>query len=413
LKERELLPLSTSNEKTLILARILGFLFGDGTVKLLKRGDVGLEFYGNLEDLREIKKDLKRLGYDSYLRREKKRGTSTVTNYFGKKSTLIPRHPIYRLVCNSKSLWFLIVSLGGPIGNKILQPLEVPAWIKKSDIRIKKEFLASLFGAEMNKPRLDKRKYNRKSFNSPTFSMNKVEELKENGVSFMNELRCLLKEFGIRTSEPKIIPYITRKDGKKTVKIRIVFHNNFENLLNLYGKIGFRYAKEKEILARYAYEYLLMKKHLIEIRKEIYRMALRLKKEGLTPKQIINKLNSKFVKYKNMAMWLSPSNKGKLFSNIKVTNDFPDFDEWFRNATRNLKNGLVWETIEEIKEVKTPQVFDITTRSKTHTFIANGFIVSNSGREDIDARCLAWRPFVIEIVKPKIRKIDLKDMRKK
>jgi len=30
------------------------------------------------------------------------------------------------------------------------------------------------------------------------------------------------------------------------------------------------------------------------------------------------------------------------------------------------------------------------------------------GREDIDARCLAWRPFVIEIVKPKIRKIDLK-----
>ena len=35
------------------------------------------------------------------------------------------------------------------------------------------------------------------------------------------------------------------------------------------------------------------------------------------------------------------------------------------------------------------------------------------GREDIDARCLAWRPFVIEIVKPKIRKIDLKDIEKK
>ncbi len=34
------------------------------------------------------------------------------------------------------------------------------------------------------------------------------------------------------------------------------------------------------------------------------------------------------------------------------------------------------------------------------------------GREDIDARCLAWRPFVIEIVKPKIRKIDLKKIEK-
>lgn len=31
-----------------------------------------------------------------------------------------------------------------------------------------------------------------------------------------------------------------------------------------------------------------------------------------------------------------------------------------------------------------------------------------AGREDIDARCLAFRPFVIEILKPKVRKIDLK-----
>ncbi|MEM5875216.1 MAG: tRNA pseudouridine(54/55) synthase Pus10 [Candidatus Aenigmatarchaeota archaeon] len=34
------------------------------------------------------------------------------------------------------------------------------------------------------------------------------------------------------------------------------------------------------------------------------------------------------------------------------------------------------------------------------------------GREDIDVRCLGWRPFVIEIVKPKIRKMDLKKAEK-
>jgi tRNA pseudouridine synthase 10 len=37
---------------------------------------------------------------------------------------------------------------------------------------------------------------------------------------------------------------------------------------------------------------------------------------------------------------------------------------------------------------------------------------SGSGREDIDARCLDWRPFVIEIVKPVKRKIDLKKLEK-
>ncbi|NIM47066.1 MAG: tRNA pseudouridine(54/55) synthase Pus10 [Candidatus Aenigmarchaeota archaeon] len=37
---------------------------------------------------------------------------------------------------------------------------------------------------------------------------------------------------------------------------------------------------------------------------------------------------------------------------------------------------------------------------------------SGSGREDIDARCLDWRPFVIEILKPKKRGINLKKIEK-
>lgn len=36
-----------------------------------------------------------------------------------------------------------------------------------------------------------------------------------------------------------------------------------------------------------------------------------------------------------------------------------------------------------------------------------------SGREDIDARCLDWRPFVIELIKPLKRKVKLKEMEKK
>ena len=37
---------------------------------------------------------------------------------------------------------------------------------------------------------------------------------------------------------------------------------------------------------------------------------------------------------------------------------------------------------------------------------------SGSGREDIDARCLDWRPFVIEILKPKKRSVNLKKIEK-
>lgn len=46
------------------------------------------------------------------------------------------------------------------------------------------------------------------------------------------------------------------------------------------------------------------------------------------------------------------------------------------------------------------------TKSKRSSF-------SGAGREDIDARCLDWRPFVIEIENPIKRKIDLKKIEKK
>jgi tRNA pseudouridine synthase 10 len=38
--------------------------------------------------------------------------------------------------------------------------------------------------------------------------------------------------------------------------------------------------------------------------------------------------------------------------------------------------------------------------------------ISASGREDVDARCLGWRPFVIELIKPVKRKVDLKKIEK-
>lgn len=46
--------------------------------------------------------------------------------------------------------------------------------------------------------------------------------------------------------------------------------------------------------------------------------------------------------------------------------------------------------------------------------LAGGFDIKlhGSGREDIDALCIAWRPFVLEVLKPKKRSIDLKKAEK-
>jgi tRNA pseudouridine synthase 10 len=42
-----------------------------------------------------------------------------------------------------------------------------------------------------------------------------------------------------------------------------------------------------------------------------------------------------------------------------------------------------------------------------------GHKLHGMGLEDIDARCLAWRPFVFEILEPKKRDIDIKKLAKK
>jgi tRNA pseudouridine synthase 10 len=46
------------------------------------------------------------------------------------------------------------------------------------------------------------------------------------------------------------------------------------------------------------------------------------------------------------------------------------------------------------------------TKTKNNSF-------HGMGREDVDARCLGWRPFVIEMIEPKIRNISLRKIQKK
>ena len=106
----------------------------------------------------------------------------------------------------------------------------------------------------------------------------------------------------------------------------------------------------------------------------------------------------------DLGLWLNKIVK-KL--NIKVPNDFPNFIVWKKDATMGLHEGLVWETIESIEKKRNEVVFDITV-PKYHNFFANGFLVSNCGREDIDARCLDWRPFVLEILGPRNILIDIR-----
>src|SRR3989338_852399 len=64
-----------------------------------------------------------------------------------------------------------------------------------------------------------------------------------------------------------------------------------------------------------------------------------------------------------------------------------------------------WETYKETVEDIIAKPFMKATDGREHA-------LHGMGREDIDARCLDWRPFVFEVTKPKKRDIDLKKIEK-
>lgn len=394
-----LLPLTTTNKNILVITRLLAFLFGDGNVHYTRNRDVSLSFYEKLENLKSIQNDLRRIGFKTSNIRERT-SRSMVLDYYGKAKPISGRS--YELTCNSKALWMLVVALGAPIGDKVKENVFVPRWVFNDEL-LKIEFLASLFGAEMSKPRLDKRKHNKKSFNSPIFSMNKIETNLENGIHFLEDIRRLLGELSIETGHIKKIPYTTRKDGNKSIKLRIDILNKQENLVKLYGIVGFRYSKEKEKLAKYAFEYLSMKKKVIEERKSILKKALKLKKNGKTLAEINKEID--YAPISRQHLWFYLNGKMKL-ENTKVPNSFPNYNNWVIKATNGLKDGLVWETVSRLTSAKATTLMDLTTKTNSHCFFANGFLVSNSGREDIDATMLGWRPFVLELQKPLLRFLD-------
>jgi tRNA pseudouridine synthase 10 len=73
---------------------------------------------------------------------------------------------------------------------------------------------------------------------------------------------------------------------------------------------------------------------------------------------------------------------------------------------QKLVRGIPQTKWEKYKET----VEDIIAKPFMKASSGSGHSMHAAGREDIDARCLDWRPFVLEIESPKIREFPLKRM---
>ena len=370
LKKRNLLPLCDNSPKLPYLLKVMAFILGDGHLIYTKKTHTA-GFTGKKEDLEEIRNDIMNIGFKPsrvYFRRK-----------FSKIRTKYKPYEFvsdnYSFKVGSRSLAALLIAMGTPHGNKAKQDYELPRWLFRLPLWMKRLFLAPFFGAELSSPKtITGHGYN---FYPPILTQQKKIPHTKSGVRVLQQISKMLSEFDIDTNKILADQVYTGNKGEASTRLRLQIDGKAENLIKLWGRIGFEYNKRKTHLANVAVQYLKLKCQVIDLRRQTARIAVALKRQGSATQQIYELLTSEHVNRAFISMSL---NEGRA-NDVRVALNFPTFDEFLQMSTKGLgETGMVWEEI-LVKEpiVFNDYVFDFTVKDDAHNFIANGFVVSNCG----------------------------------
>ena len=380
LREHRILPLTYASARIGPIARLLGHLYGDGSLSYAKGGNgFSAKFVatGSPEDLRVISADIESLGFHVspvYVGN----ATSVITMTDGTQQMISGSYS--SASCTSIALFTLLKALGAPVGRKSDSSYTVPAWVLAGPSWVKREFLASYFGSELEKPRVSS---SHGTFMPPSFAICKAEGRIEGAQRLLAGIQQLLLEFGVRIASARVQPFIVRTKGERSFKLTAYIASGITNLLHLYGKIGYKYNGKRERLARHAYEYLLARHHHILQTIAAHSLARTLREEGLAIREVHRKVvqSGYPVTFGAVSRWLSVGVRDpeKLGTTTRRATSFQEFVA--RN--KDLPEGLVWETVSRVEARDLKDLRDITTRSTSHNFFANGFLTSNCVRAQI------------------------------
>ncbi len=373
LTRRGLLPLTLNSPAMPYLLKLLGYLLGDGTLYFTGATGKGtVWFYGRPEDLEDIRADVAALGFSPsrVYSRQRRHRIRTPYNEYEFDFTE------HAFKVSSSSFAALLVALGAPVGAKSARDFRVPAWLFSAPRWQQRLFLAAFFGAELSAPTAFEE--HGTNFYTPVLSVNKREGFVESGRAFLEDIASLLAGFGVEACTVSQRTEQVNPDGTRSVRLRLILSSQPENLICLWGRVGFEYNRRRRVRALVAVQYLKEKALTVRVREATAELAVAMHAAGVAPAQIYAELVGERVNRRFLERSLYEGRR----TPPRVDEGFPDFETYRREATAGLgESGMVWARVASIEPLEDfgEDVYDFTVCHPDHNFIANGFVISNCG----------------------------------
>ncbi|MFH0837331.1 MAG: hypothetical protein V1870_04335 [Candidatus Aenigmatarchaeota archaeon] len=150
---------------------------------------------------------------------------------------------VWECLIGNNALVKVLKASGVPFGEKVLTKFDVPAWIVDGRKEYKKRYIQRLLDCEGT---IVLQKSNRIRIK---IKMHKSEELMEGHYHFLNQIRNMLSDFSIKTTNPSTAGFTKRKDGIITKGLEFEFYGtrkNLSSILNFRKHINFE-SEEKRV----------------------------------------------------------------------------------------------------------------------------------------------------------------------
>jgi intein/homing endonuclease len=223
------------------LVYIVGSLMTDGFMDIRKRGN--RPYYGYIGYFSKYKKELNNFNnnFNNVFQT-----TGKIQNWGIRKSG----KSFGCIILNSTSSRILNI-LDVPSGDKVIQEYSIPSWITNSNKNYQAAFLRRIFSCEGSIV-----------FDISSncweirYSMSKTETLSKNAIKFLNDIRMMLSNFNIKTSNPYINERYTRPKDQRNIFCYAIKIKRKKSVYNFYKHIGFDIHYKQKKLKKFRSSYI-------------------------------------------------------------------------------------------------------------------------------------------------------------